>query len=278
MDFPLSEMELDILQIIENKFKNCRIAQFTKEELIEYQDVLNLLCKKGVLVDADINNVDAYMLIGSFEGFRRWLKIQQEKNSSIIPFDIDQQANILFAKLLAISNSLATNVAYNEASTENAINDYFRDMIKIEGYFEAYEQCRHGVSETKKDAGAVDIVVRRLDKEVAVVEGMILDCIDKKYINSHIDKAIINYNPLSSPVFLLAYVKASDYTSFWDKCFDYLSTYQFPENIVIKKDFESHTPDNGAVRSAACSIEHNAVTFPIYFIAVKLLKTAPQIK
>ena len=278
MAFPLSKMELDILQTIEAKFKNCWIAPFSKEELIEYQDVLNLLCVKRVLVDAEINNVDAYQLIGSFEGFHKWLKIQQEKSSNIIPFDIDQQANILFAKLLAISNLLATNVTYNEASTENAINDYFRDMIKIEGYFDVYEQCRHGVSETKKDAGAVDIVVRRLNKEVAVVEGMILDCIDKKYISSHIDKALINYNPLSSPVFLLAYVKASDYTSFWKKCFDYLSTYQFPKDIVVKKGFESHTPDNGAVRIAACSIEHNDVTFPVYFIAVKLLKTSPQIK
>lgn len=276
MDFPLSKMELNILQIIEAKFKNCPFASFTKEELIEYQDVLNLLCTKRVLVDAGINNIDAYQLIGSFEGFHKWLKIQQEKTSTIIPFDIDQQANILFAKLLAISDLLATNVAYNEASTENAINDFFRDMIKIEGYFEAYEQCRHGVSATKKDAGSVDIVVRRLNKEVAIVEGMILDCIDKKYISSHIDKAIINYNPLSSPVFLLAYVKASDYTSFWDKCFDYLSTYQFPEDIVVKKGFESHTPDNGAVRIAACSIEHNDVTFPVYFIAIKLLKTSSQ--
>ena len=277
MDFPLSKMELDILQTIEAKFKNSRIAQFTKKELIEYQDVLNLLCVKSVLVDAEINNVDAYMLIGSFDGFRSWLKIQAEKHKHI-DFDINQQAGELFTKLMKIAETLACYSACNELSRENEINDYVRNMLKMSECFEVMDQSRHGLSAMEKDAGSVDILISKNGNEVAIIEGLILESIDKKYISSHIDKAIINYNPLSSPVFLLAYVKASDYTLFWEKCFDYLSTYQFPEDIIVKKGFERHAPDNGAVRIAVCSIKHNDVTFPVYFIAVKLLKTSSQIK
>lgn len=273
MDFPLSKAEHDVLQIIEDRFKECRIAPFTDEEMIEFQDILTFLCARGVLVDADINCTNAYMLTrnGSFAGFHKWLKMQEEKYRSP-SFDLSQQTDALFSKLLKIAEAIATNATCNDLQ-ENEINDYVRDMLKMTDCFEILDQSRHGLSTNGKGAGSVDILVSKNGNEVAVVEGMILDCVDKKYINSHIDKAIINYNPLSNPVFLLAYVKASDYSSFWDKCFDYLSTYEFPNDIIVKKGFESHTPNSGAVRIATGSIEHNDITFPVYFIAIKLLKS-----
>ncbi|MBD5144107.1 MAG: hypothetical protein HDT22_10965 [Ruminococcus sp.] len=277
MDFPLSKTEHDILQIVEDRFKKCRIVSFTKKELMEYQDILNLLCEKRVLKDADIDNTDAYMLIGSFEGFRKRLKIIEEKCSSNY-FDMNGQTNILFTELLEIANSLAINATYNESSKENEMNDYVRDMLKFARNFEIMDQSRHGLSTMEKGAGSVDLLVSKNGNEVAIIEGLILESVEKSIISSHINKAIINYNPLSKPVFLLSYVKASNYSSFWDKCFSYLSNYQFPNDIIVKEGFESHTFDNGAVRVAKCSIAHNDVIFPVHFIAIKLLKTLVQTK
>lgn len=275
MDFPLSKTEYDILQIIEDRFKECRFAPFTDEEMIEYQDILTLLCERGVLIDANIDNTNAYMLTrnGSFGGFRKWLKMQEEKYNST-SFDLNQQTNALFTKLMKIAEALATNASCNESSKENEINDYVRDMLKMTDCFEIMDQSRHGLSTEGKGAGSVDILVSKNGKEVAIIEGLILDSVNTQKISSHINKAINNYNSLTKPVFLLSYVKVSDYSLFWNKCFNYLRTYQFPDDIIVKESFESHTPDNGAVRVAACSIEHNDVTFPVYFIAVKLIKTS----
>ena len=58
----------------------------------------------------------------------------------------------------------------------------------------------------ENDAGKVDILLKKDDTEVAIIEGLKLDCVIQNYIKNHIDKAVVNYNALGTATFIAAYV------------------------------------------------------------------------
>ncbi len=66
-------------------------------------------------------------------------------------------ANSVLSDLIKIGERMCSNVTYRKDSTENSINDYFRDTLSLMGYSEVKDQTRHGISTSGKDAGEVDI-------------------------------------------------------------------------------------------------------------------------
>lgn len=81
--------------------------------------------------------------------------------------------------LINICESACNNSTYNYNRSENEINDYFRDMLGAKGYNQVLNQTRHGISMNGKDAGEVDILLKKDDKEVAIIEGLKLDCVNQ---------------------------------------------------------------------------------------------------
>lgn len=65
-------------------------------------------------------------------------------------------ANMVLNDLIKISERVCLNHMYNATSSENVINDYFRDMLSSMGYNEVKDQTRHGVSGSGKDAAEVE--------------------------------------------------------------------------------------------------------------------------
>ena len=90
------------------------------------------------------------------------------------------------------------------------------------GYDEVKDQTRHGISMSGKDAAEVDILLTKEGKEIAIFEGLKLDSVNKSYIATHIDKAIINYNALGTATFVVSYVSVADYKVFWEKFSSYI--------------------------------------------------------
>ena len=177
-------------------------------------------------------------------------------------------ANAVLNDLVKISERLSTNATYKKGTPENSINDYFRDALLLMGYSEVKDQTRHGISLSGKDAGEVDILISKDGKEIAVFEGLKLASVDSAYINTHLSKAIINYNALGTATFIVAYVSSYDSESFWNRYFEYLERYQYP--LQIKRTLKTMTSPNAAVRIANMILSRDGFDFPVFFMTINI--------
>lgn len=193
---------------------------------------------------------------------------------SILPKDNDARleamllsASSVLTDICDVCDKVCNNSTFNYDCSENQINDYFRDILEAKGYNQVLDQTRHGISANGKDSGEVDILLKKDDKEIAIIEGLKLDCVNKKNINDHINKAVINYNALGTPTFIIAYVGAANFQEFCCKAYEYLKIFTYP--LEIKKEMEE-IPVNAAVRCASIILSKDGFDFPTYFIAVNI--------
>lgn len=184
-------------------------------------------------------------------------------------FKIDvATANSVLGSLLKIGDRICANATYNANSSENSMNDFFRDSLSLMGYTEVKDQTRHGVSLSGKDAAEVDILIAKEGKEVAIFEGLKLDSINSAYIADHIDKTLINYNVLGTATFIVAYVSIEDFGSFWNRYEAYLKRYNYP--LGIKRQLETKAAPNAAIRIADIVFSKSEFDFITYFIALNI--------
>lgn len=177
-------------------------------------------------------------------------------------------ASVVLQDLLCICEKICNNELYNYSRTENEINDYFRDMLNAKGYIQVMDQTRHGISMSGKDAGEVDILLKKDNKEIAIIEGLKLDCVNRNYIKEHIDKAVVNYNALGTATFIIAYVGVVNFQDFWNGTYEYLKNFSYP--LEVKRVTKEYAYPNAAVRVANIILSRDGYDFPTYFIAVNI--------
>lgn len=177
-------------------------------------------------------------------------------------------ASNVLQDLFSVCESACNNRTYNYGRSENEINDYFRDMLGAKGYSQVLDQTRHGISMNGNDAGEVDILLKKDDKEAAIIEGLKLDCVNQNYIKNHIDKAVVNYNALGTATFIVAYVGVADFQSFWNGVYTYLKAFSYP--LEVKRSVEEMAHTSAAVRCANTILSRDGYDFPVYFIAVNI--------
>jgi hypothetical protein len=207
--------------------------------------------------------------------------IEYEEESLLIPVpsykndkerlmaDLASSQSVL-KDLIEISNELCNNAGYNQHTPENQTNDFYRSMLRMKGYVQVNDQTRHGVSSSGKGAGSVDLLLRKNDKEIAIIEALKLECLNRSYIDEHIQKAIINYNALGTPTFLLVYMDASDFNSLWNRFYEYIQDYDFGLEVIQKVSIQV-TP-NAALRLSDCVLSRDGYEFPVKFLAVNMYK------
>lgn len=186
-----------------------------------------------------------------------------------------QAADIVLRDLLQIGERICLNNSFNAFSSENSINDAFRDMLIMKNYHEVKDQTRHGISASGKDAAEIDILLTKNGKEIAIFEGLKLDSVKRAYIEEHINKSITNYNALGTPTFIFAYVSATDYEAFWDRYYDYLREYLFP--LQVKRPLTQLTHPNAATRVASLVLSRDGYDFPVYFVTLKISNSGQRI-
>lgn len=191
-----------------------------------------------------------------------------ESNEERLNADI-KSAELVLADLIKVGERLCSNPTYDENSSENSINDFFRDALSFMGYNEVKDQTRHGISDSGKDAGEVDILITKDGKEVAIYEGLKLSSVNTSYIDGHIGKAIVNYNALGTATFVVAYVSTSDYESFWNRFYNHLQEIQLP--LDIKRTIQVVSHPNASTRIAKMVLSRDGYDFPVYFLTLKLL-------
>ncbi len=179
-----------------------------------------------------------------------------------------ENANKVLEDINQIGERMCLNYSYNKDCSENELNDYFRDMLFAKGYKEVKDQTRHGISVSGKEAGEVDILLTKDAKEIAIFEGLKLDSINKSYISTHINKAIINYNALGTATFIVSYVSVSDYKTFWEKFSAYIASYDFP--LEVKRVYTEKMYPNASTRVGSIILSRDGYDFPVYFVAFKI--------
>lgn len=171
--------------------------------------------------------------------------------------------------LIVVGEKLCANSAYTQNSTEDSITDYLRDMLSIKGYEGVKDQSRHGLSATAKSAGEVDLLVTKSNNEIALVECLKLGCVNSTYIYEHIYKAVHGYNPLGTPVVIVAYVSTSDFTAFWTKYLDYLGSCNLEYPVAV--ELRDHGAPNAASRLCSLTLSKDGFKLPVFFLALKLI-------
>lgn len=177
-------------------------------------------------------------------------------------------ARVVLDDFIQIGERLCLNHSFNASSTENSMNDYFRDMLISKGYDEVKDQTRHGISVNGKDAAEVDILLTKDGKEIAIFEGLKLNCINTSYIDEHIKKAVVNYNALGTATFVVSYVSTTDFEAFWERFSNHIKAYEFPLNV--REQVKILAYPNAATRVATSILSRDGFDFPVYFIAFKI--------
>lgn len=77
--FPLSKREKRQLKELQNAFSTNKSIGIPNDEKSRLLDSLSLLIERGVIVDLEIDNINAYRLIGSFDEFWNWVADQEKK-------------------------------------------------------------------------------------------------------------------------------------------------------------------------------------------------------
>lgn len=182
-------------------------------------------------------------------------------------------ADLILEDIVNIASQLCGNALYNTSSQENSLNDYLRDMLGSKGYYELKDQTRHGTSQSGKDAGEVDILIAKNGQEKALIEGVKLDSVNIKYINSHIEKAIGAYNPLGVATFIITYINTNNFSDFWRKYYRHIADYQFTEiSVLSDNELEERPQISAAIKIAYKVISKDGYKIPLYFVAIKLSK------
>ena len=77
--FPLSKREKVQLKEIQNAFSSTSSFGISNDEKSRLLDALSLLIERNIIVDLEIDNINAYHLIGSFDEFWNWVADQEKK-------------------------------------------------------------------------------------------------------------------------------------------------------------------------------------------------------
>ena len=181
-------------------------------------------------------------------------------NEARLNADIET-AKMVLDDFVQIGERICLNHSFNANSSENSINDAFRDMLFIKGYNEVKDQTRHGISSSGKDAAEVDILLTKEGKEIAIFEGLKLNSVSTTYIDEHIEKAILNYNALGTATFVVAYVCSANFESFWERYSTHIENYEFP--LQVKKSFQVLPHPNAAIRTATMILSRDDYDFPV---------------
>ena len=150
---------------------------------------------------------------------------------------------------------------------ENTINDGIRDML--DSNYGLKDQTRQGLSESGKDAGEVDLMLYNDGLPIALMEGLKLSSVDTTKIDSHINKALENYNPIGCPlVYILMYVTAKGFKEFWEKLVKHLMALKFSYEVL--EGLCEIGPVYGDSRHGKLILQRNGIPINVHVYAIAM--------
>lgn len=166
-----------------------------------------------------------------------------------------------------ILSKMQRNNHYDITCDENTMNDYVRDLFGET--YQTNDQTRQGISEVGNDAGEVDIQLLYENMPIVMIEGLILESVEKKKLHGHLTKVMLNYDPNGCPyAFLLIYYKGANLKSFNKRMIDDLnsSKYEFPFEQIA--DLENVDTGYGELKHSQTILNRNGQKIRVHiFIA-----------
>lgn len=165
--------------------------------------------------------------------------------------------------LRALTNIQARHLLWN--SEENDLNDAFRDSLDL--LYSVNDQTRRGISQSGTGAGEIDLLIRREGLPFAIIEALRLRSLEREYLNTHINKALTNYDQAGCPhAFVVVYAQVNDFANFWNKLLEHVKNYQFP--YPIEEALSECAVEQTEVRVAKLKLSRSEkpVNFRIYAI------------
>lgn len=127
--------------------------------------------------------------------------------------------------LRALTNIQARHLLWN--SEENDLNDAFRDSLDL--LYSVNDQTRRGISQSGTGAGEIDLLIRREGLPFAIIEALRLRSLEREYLNTHINKALTNYDQAGCPhASIVVYAQVNDFANFWNKLLEHVKKLSVP--------------------------------------------------
>lgn len=109
-------------------------------------------------------------------------------------------------------------------ASEDECNDQVRDMMTCCGYL-VKDQTRRGVSARGYSAGEIDLVIDCGNEPYAIIEGLILDSVNRESITTHVTKALTKYDNIGlRDFFILVYYRGGNFADFAIRYHNFIST------------------------------------------------------
>ena len=154
-----------------------------------------------------------------------------------------------------------------ESVKEDNINDGIRNQLGM--VYEIKDQTRQGESESGKDAGEVDIEICENGNPVVIMEGLKMDSFKKEYLDVHINKALVNYDPNGCPlVYILIYATVKRFEVLWEKIKNHMKDYRFPYTVEEKIMEISSVYTNS--RHAKVVLNRNGKRVSVHLYAIQM--------
>ena len=162
------------------------------------------------------------------------------------------------------------------SSDENARNRFISALVTAQlhgtGNVSA-DQQPGGTSSTGKSIGERDFVIKdEIGQEILIYEGLNLKSLNKAYLDKHIDKVLVNYNPQGLRYSILVTYLECDrdrFKSFSDDYRRHIAEYA-PESYSCIGEPEEVDFDGEFLRCMKMQYEVGGVYFAIYHIIVRM--------
>lgn len=191
-------------------------------------------------------------------------------------YNLDEQTKELLRTVVKALEKLQDNIVFYNLK-EDYRNTYIRDLLEMRGYI-CKDQNRGGYSSTANEQGERDILIHdKKDRIRIIYEALNLNLksfadSDKDKLDEHINRLMVNYNPVGYPILILvAYVGWSE-KDFYNNAGSY-EVHVFngkKVKYVVKDKNKINLSKRQFMRCLHLLYDCNGIIFNIYHFVVRV--------
>lgn len=208
--------------------------------------------------------------------FLEWISGPSQRLPGIFGGDGQQLGAFLWGHLLdAAREFLSRPAIFRNLTLENHRNDAIASLMGRSLSFCGWtvpDQTRAGLSPSGKDAGERDWVVKDRHGELAIFEALNLDSVASDYINIHLNKVALDYDPeRKQESFIVVYYDGNRFGEFWERYVDHVMVTPLGEGDppIDRSDPLADMP-LGNVRAALFEYESEGFKRFVWHLALNL--------
>jgi hypothetical protein len=275
-----------VKSVVEPIFKYNYKATISKIDVLLYKDDVSIEEKeflgylKQVIINENISSRDTgFSLIREMypmlteEDIENFSKRIHDSNKHAAVYELLKSIKRysygwLLNSIIMACVKLQGNHIYRTASEDDR-NGYIKDLLQTVG-FSTKDQTRWGVSNTGKSAGEVDILIEHNNYPYSVIEALNLTSLDSSYLNLHINK-IFKYDTTGLlNNFIICYVTAKDFATFWEKYMKHIKEHKYQYELDAVDDSIDNEFAYAEIKVALTKHKRDGKIIGLYHICVKI--------